>query len=74
MARRRVQLVYEDAEQAFTEQSNSLLANALNPRKWWSTVKIAVFGASCTFPPLVDRRGKLGWSADEKASLFSVHF
>ena len=35
---------------------------------------MAVFGSSSCFPPLVDRVGKLVWSADKKASLFSVHF
>ena len=55
VARRRGQLVYEDAERAFTKRSKSLLTNAQNPRKWWSTVKTAVFGASSSLPPLVDR-------------------
>ena len=41
---------------------------------WWSTVKTAVFGTSSNLPSLVDRGGKLVWSADEKASLFSAHF
>ena len=33
MARGRAQLVYEDAERAFTERSKSLLTNSPNPRK-----------------------------------------
>ena len=37
-------------------------------------MKTAVFGASSSLPSLVDRPGKLVWSAEEKASLFSVHF
>ena len=73
MARPRVHLVYEDTKQAFTERSKSFLTNAPNPSKWWSTVKTAVFGASSSLPPLADRTGKLVWSADEKASLFSAH-
>ena len=74
MARRRTQLVYEDTERAFTERSKSLLTNAPNSRKWWSTVKPAVFGASSSLPHLIDRGDKLVGSADEKAPLFSAHF
>ena len=59
VARRRAQLVHEDAERAFTEQSKALLTNALNPRNWWSTEKTAVFSASSSLPPLVDIGGKL---------------
>ena len=43
-------------------------------RRWWSTVKTAVFDASSNLPPLVERRVKLVWSADEKVSLFSGYF
>ena len=46
MTRRRAQPVYEDTEQAFTERTKSLLTKASNPRKWWSTVRTAVFDAS----------------------------
>ena len=74
MALRRAQLVHNDAERAFTERSKSLLMNAPNSLKWCSTVKTVVFGVSSSLPLLVDRRGKLVWSADEKASLFSTHF
>ena len=52
----------------------SLLTNAPNPRKWWSTVKTAVFGASSSLPPLLDRGGKLVRSTDEKSSLLSAYF
>ena len=34
---------------------------------------MAVFGASSSFPPLEGTGGRLVWSADEKASMFSVH-
>ena len=74
VARRHAQLVYEDAERVFTKWSKSLLTNIPNPRKWWSTVETAVFGASSSLPPLADRGRELVWSADEKASLFSAHF
>ena len=65
MARRRAQLVYKDAERAFTEGSKSLLTNALNPLKWWFIVKTVDFGASSSLPPLIDKGSKLVWAADE---------
>ena len=60
VARRRAQLVYGDAERAFTERSKSLLTNAPN-----SFVKTAVLEASSSWPPLVDRGDKVVWSAEE---------
>ena len=66
--------VYVEPEQSFNERSKTLLANAPNPRKWWSTVKTAVFGASSGLPPWVDRGGRQVWSANENVSLFSWYF
>ena len=37
VARRQAQLIYDGAERAFTERSKSLLTNATNPPKWWSS-------------------------------------
>ena len=54
---RRAQLVYGDAERSFTERSKSLLTNTPNSRKWWSTVKTAVFDAISSLPSLLDRGG-----------------
>ena len=68
------QLVYREAVRAFTEWNKSLLTNASNARKWWSTVKTEVFGARSNLPPWLDRGGELVWSAEEKVSLYSVHF
>ena len=65
MARRRAPLVYENAERAFRERSKQLLMNTQNPPKWRASVKTAVFGESSSLPSLVDRGGKLVWSADE---------
>ena len=73
VTRRHAQLIYEDVQRAFTEQSKSLFMNAPNPGKGWSTVKTEVLGASSSLLPLVDKRGRLVLSADEKASLFSAH-
>ena len=43
VVRRHAQPVYENTERAFTERSKSLLTNAPNPLKWWSTIRMAVF-------------------------------
>ena len=48
-----------NAERAFTKRSKSLMTHAPNSRKWFSTVKTAVFGTSSSFPPLLERRGRL---------------
>ena len=74
VARRYTQHVYVEVERAFNERGNVLLSIASNPRNWWSTVKMAVFGVSSSFLPLLDGGGRLIWSAEEKASLFSAHF
>ena len=74
MASHRAQLVYAYAERAFAKRSKSLLMNAPNPRKWWSTVKTAMFGANTRLPPLVDWGGKLVWSGEEKMSLLLAYF
>ena len=55
------------------ERSKALLTNATNPRKWCSTVKTAVLGGSSSLSPLLDRGGRLVWSADEKTQLFSAY-
>ena len=44
--------------------------NAPNPRKWWSTVKTAVFGVTCSLPPLVYRGARLVMFPDENTSVF----
>ena len=59
---------------SFNDRSKEALTNAPNPRRWWPTVKTAVFSVSSSLPPLLDRGGRLVWSADEKTPLFSAHF
>ena len=44
----------------FDERSTALLTNASNPRKWWSTVKMTVFGVRLCWTE------KLGWSDQQK--------
>ena len=48
--------------------------NAQSPRKWWSTLKSAVFGLSSSLPPLVGGGGGLGCESVGKADLLSDHF
>ena len=50
--------------------------NAQCPRKWWSTLKSAVFGSSSdsTLPPLIGRGGCLVSESVGKAEMLSVHF
>ena len=59
VARSHAQLVYVDAERAFTESSKSLLTNASNPRKWLFRVKTADLFASSSLPFLVDMGSRL---------------
>ena len=51
-----------------------VLTNAQSPRKWWSTLKSAVFGLSSSLPPLVGRCGGLVCELVGKADLLSDHF
>ena len=51
-----------------------LLLYAPNLRKWRSAFKTAVFGARSSESPLVDRRGTLILSVDEKESLVLAYF
>ena len=65
MTRHRAQLVHEGAQRNGTEQI-TLDECIKSTEVLYYTVKTALFGASSSLPPLVDRRGKLVWSADEK--------
>ena len=48
--------------------------NVQSPHKWWSTLKIAVFGTNSSFPPLVNDGGGLVCESVGKADLLSDHF
>ena len=48
--------------------------NVQSPRKWWSTLKSAVFCTSSSLPPLVNEGGGLVWESVGKADLLSDHF
>ena len=58
---RRANAVYADAMRQFSVRSPDVLMNALCPHKWWSTLKLAVFGSSSdsSLPPLIGAGGGL---------------
>ena len=62
VAHRHTQHLYALAERAFNDRSRTLLTSAPSPRKWWATVKTAVFCASSSLPLLVNRGDRLMWS------------
>ena len=48
--------------------------NVQSPHKWWSTLKVAVFGSSSSLPPLVSEGGGQMCESVGKADLLSDHF
>ena len=48
--------------------------NVQSPRKWWSTLKSAVFGSSSSLPPFVSKGGGLVCESVGKVDLLSDHF
>ena len=44
---------YSVAKRQFSDRNRDVLRNVHSPRKWWSTLKSAVFGSSSSLPPLV---------------------
>ena len=44
---------YSEAKRQFNDRNRDVLMNVQSPRKWWSTLKSAVFGSSSSLPPLV---------------------
>ena len=57
----------------FSVRSWDVLMNAQCPHKWWSTLKLAVFGSSSdlSLPPLIGAGGVLVSESVEKADLLS---
>ena len=58
---RRANAVYAETMSQFSVRSRDVLMNAQCPRKWWSTLKWAVFGSSSdsSLPPLIVAGGGL---------------
>ena len=57
----RANAVYAEAMRQFSGRSRDVLMNAQCPHKWWSTLKLAVFGSSSdlSLPPLIGAGGGL---------------
>ena len=55
----RANKTYSDAKRQFSDRNRNVLMNVHSPRKWWSTIKSAVFCSSSSLPPLVSEGGGL---------------
>ena len=44
---------YSEAKRQFSARNRDVLMNAQYPRKWWSTLKFAMFVLSSSMPPLI---------------------
>ena len=64
---------YSEAKRQFSDRNRDVLMNVQSPRKWWSTLKSAVFGSSSSLPPLVSEGGGLVYESIGKADI-SDHF
>ena len=51
-----------------------ILMNIQSPHKWWSTLKLEVFGSSSSLPLLVSKGGGLVCESVGMADLLSDHF
>ena len=60
----------------FSVRSRDVLLSAQCPRKWWSTLKSAVFGSSSNspLPPLIWAGGGLVCESVGKADMLPAHF
>ena len=65
---------YSEAKRQFSDRNRDVLMKVQSPRKWWSTLKSAVFGSSSSLPPLVSDGGGLVCESVGKSDLLSDHF
>ena len=65
---------YSEAKRQFSARNRDVLMNAQSSRKWWSTLKSAVFGLSSSLPSLVGGGGGLVCESVGKADLLSDRF
>ena len=65
---------YSVAKRQFSDRNWDVLMNVHSPRKWWPTLKSAVFGTSSSLPPLVSEGGGLVCELVGKVDLLSDHF
>ena len=72
--RAQAQAVYVSAERNYNEGIREKLLGVVNPHRWWSTFKSALFGVDQTGPPLLKPDGTLAYCPKEKAALFADVF
>ena len=65
---------YSEAKRQFSNRNRAVLYECPVPRKWWSTLKSAVFGTSSSLPPMANEGGGLVCESVGKADLLSDHF
>ena len=65
---------YSKAKSQFSDRNRAVLMNVQSLRKWWSTLKSAVFSTSSSLPPLVNEGGGPVCESVGKADLLSDHF
>ena len=65
---------YSEAKRQFSDRDRVVLMNVQSPRKWWYTLRSAVFGSSSSLPPLISEGGGLVCESVGKADLLSDHF
>ena len=65
---------YSEAKRLFSVRNRDVLMSAQSLHKWWSTLKLAVFGVRSTLPPLLGGGGRLECESVRKADLLSDHF
>ena len=65
---------YSEAKRQFSDRNMDVLMNVQSPRKWWSTLKSAVFGSSSSLPSLISEGGGLVCESVGKTDLLSDHF
>ena len=74
LRRRVAEQVYSQAQKRLYLRQRSSLAQSLDPSKWWSNLKSAVFGPDSCIPPLIDSDGTLLCDSQAKADALSRFF
>ena len=72
--RNTAQSIYANAERDYNANIKETLSNTVQPHKWWTTLKDALFGVDSSVPPLVKPDGCITHCPIEKATLFADVF
>ena len=68
------QRVYNTAEQEFNAATKGTLRDTVNPHKFWTTLKSALFGNDPSMPPLLKPDGSITHDPKKKAELLADVF